>query len=206
MPSVCRKYNYTISLLGIYFGDGATEVNQTGIGHHIYSNAGNFTVSMKVSDPQGKSVTVNTPVTIVNLPPIASINCSVNNLMVICNSGGSYDPEGRPLRFKFDYGDGYIEENNYGFTSHAYAVAGLRTVTLSVTDDVGNVSVATTQVMPLKAPNQLPVARFNCDSLNPLTIYCFDDGSYDQDGSIIIKKLSFDDGSEDFLNTWPLAR
>ena len=182
------------------YGDGKVESTGNNLqGHHIFSAAGDYTVSVKVTDPLGGTATTSGLVHLVNLPPVAFISCDVNNLFVACNSAGSYDPEQHPLQFKFDYGDGFVDTNNYGFTNHAYTQAGLNTVTLTITDNAGNVSTATTQVMPLRAPNILPVAMFHCDTPNPLTVNCFDDGSYDPDGSIIIRKIFYDDDKSDFL-------
>lgn len=154
------------------------------------------TVSLTIRSNSGLQTTTSTQVTATNGYPIAALQCLTNNLLVACNAVGSFDPENGVLTYSFDYGDNYVDTNQTGFSNHAYTTAGLRTVTVTVTDDFGNTNSASTQVMPIFPPWTYPVADFECTSNLPLSVYCFD-RSTDSDGGVIVsRKITFDNGEE----------
>ncbi|MFA6236246.1 MAG: PKD domain-containing protein [Bacteriovorax sp.] len=201
------------------FGDEQTLATTNAIVSHTYNQAGSYTARLKYSVKnndkdrnQGKGkdkndrddkynelkdggwvvIKVLKPA---NLPPVASLNCTTNNLLTACNALSTYDPEGQPLAYSFNYGDGFIESNTSGISSHAYALAGLYTVSLTVTDVGDLTSSVSTQVQAVRPPNVIPFAALNCISTKPRYLECDSIGSTDSDGTIVSYKYLFDDGT-----------
>ncbi|MDX6300560.1 MAG: hypothetical protein QOF53_1774 [Nocardioidaceae bacterium] len=121
------------------FGDGTTG---TGVSpSHPYSAAGSFPVTVTVSDGNGGSDTATTTATPTatpppNQPPTATptVNCGGT---LTCNfTSSAKDPEGGPLTYSWDFGDG--STSTQPNPSHPYATAGNKNVTLKVTDDHAN--------------------------------------------------------------------
>jgi PKD repeat protein len=123
------------------FGDGSPiSVEKDPI--HQYTTAGNYTVSLNVTDNNGDSdvetkvdyITVN-----INLMPIASF--TVNNTSLLENewveftfTGDIGDP---PASYLWDFGDGSPTSDAQNPT-HQYTTAGTYDVTLVVTDASGD--------------------------------------------------------------------
>jgi glucose/arabinose dehydrogenase len=86
----------------------------------------------------------------VNLPPVARFTQSdsygASPLQVVFDAGASYDPENLPLSFQWNFGDGSIATGSN--PSHSFTAVGMDTytVTLTVTDVVGNTASATNLV------------------------------------------------------------
>ncbi|WP_155918325.1 PKD domain-containing protein [Marmoricola sp. URHB0036] len=72
----------------------------------------------------------------VNDPPVATATVSCNQLTCSYDATGSTDPEGGALTYDWDFGDGTSHGTGVT-TTHTYAAAGDRTVTLIVTDNKG---------------------------------------------------------------------
>ena len=72
----------------------------------------------------------------VNDPPVATASVSCNQLTCNYDATGSTDPENGPLTYDWDFGDGTTHGSGLT-TTHTYAAAGDRTVTLIVTDNKG---------------------------------------------------------------------
>ncbi|WP_108718056.1 S-layer family protein [Miniimonas sp. S16] len=131
------------------FGDGATATGATT--SHTYASAGQYTVTLTVSDPLGATGSTTRSVTVVapNRAPVALFSSSVSDLAVSVNGSGSSDPEGAALSYAWDFGDGATGTGVA--SSHSYAAAGTYTVTLVVTDDkgaTGTVSAPVTVTAP----------------------------------------------------------
>lgn len=123
----------TITSYAWDFGDGATGRGRTV--SHTYARSGFYSVSLTVTDNDGKTHTVRQQVKAGNVPPSAAI--SANNCIAqpTCTFDGSAssDPEGLPLSYTWDFGDGT------GATgvrvTHTYPSRDARyTVVLTVTD------------------------------------------------------------------------
>jgi hypothetical protein len=73
---------------------------------------------------------------------------------VAFSSAGSLDPDGGALRYHWDFGDG--ASSDQAEPTHTYVSSGRaptvtnRTITLTVTDDAGNVSATETQVLAIR--------------------------------------------------------
>ncbi|MCW8999817.1 MAG: PKD domain-containing protein, partial [Kangiellaceae bacterium] len=121
------------------FGDG-----QTGTGSnptHTFASAGNFAVTLTVTDNRDGTATTTQSINItavINDPPTANANGPYTvNLgdTLIFDSTGSSDPEGNPLTYTWDFGDG--SAGTGASPSHTYAAVGSYNVGLTVTDDGG---------------------------------------------------------------------
>ncbi len=190
------------------FGNGEKLETTKSIVSYQYKTFGVFTASLlyqvnaSEKNPNYKEagsiqITVKNATPAPNQAPIASLTCSVNNLLVNCNAFSSYDPENQPLVFTFDYNDGFSESNTTGLSTHSYAAPGLYTVRLSVFDSAGANGDATTQVQAVKPPNKLPTLALNCSSTQINTLVCDANGSTDADGTIVSYSFAWDDSITD---------
>jgi PKD repeat protein len=118
------------------FGDGGTA---TGVSvSHRFARAGTFTVTLKVTNSVGQSGSVSKSVTASNTSPtvVASFVYSPSspsiNQVVFFNASASTP---KNATYRWDFGDG---TTNTGVTpDHDYELGGTYTVTLTVTNDVG---------------------------------------------------------------------
>ena len=196
----------------VEWGDGTSqiitnpEIAEWGLyfSSHEYAQYGTYNVKLTVDTSRGETKysfhqeTFEGPVV---YPPVAMINCNVNHLLVFCGSFGSYDPQGGFLKYKFEYGNLYTDNNLTGNSSYSFSESGLYSVKLTVTNDAGQSTSAETFVQVVKPipVNQLPIASFECRSDSPFTAICNDAGSVDLDGEVVIRKLTYDDGTFDFV-------
>lgn len=131
------------------FGDGSGAGGTTA--EHVYSTEGIFEVSLTVITSNGatgqyaKEIEVLYP----NLPPVASsyivneagyIQLGRVNTQFFFYGNDSSDPEGSPLNYSWNFGDGLSGTGMY--TNHTYIAAGNYTINLTVTDE-RNVSSST---------------------------------------------------------------
>lgn len=77
-------------------------------------------------------------------------------LEIVFDASGSRDPDGGPLKFTWDFGDGKKADGVKA--SHAFTTAGLWPVTLTVTDAQGAVATA---VLNIAAGNEAPEVKFS---------------------------------------------
>ena len=120
-----------------HFGDnGAGEGVQPS---HTYAAAGTYRVTLIVNDGQIDSPPVTTTVEIAtalaNRPPVAAPGgpySGETGTPVAFDGSGSSDPDGDPLTYIWDFGDGMPGDG--ATPMHSYDVAGTYTVTLIVSD------------------------------------------------------------------------
>jgi PKD repeat protein len=141
------------------FGDGSSEVNQTGV-TYFYAAAGTYVVTLTVFDGSGQTSTDTKSVTVTAPPapdyaPVARFTASCTGLTCAFQSDASSDDKGIVAR-AWTYGDG-SSAGNVVAPSHAYGADGTYQVTLTVTDAVGQTSTVTHSVTAVDQP---PVARF----------------------------------------------
>jgi PKD repeat protein len=189
----------TIASYAWDFGDGGTGTGASPT--HTYATAGNFTVTLIVTDNEGASSTCTTTANITetpNEPPLCDANgpySGTAGVPVSFDGSNSSDPDGTIVSYEWDFGD---SGTGTGATpTHTYATAGTFTVSLTVTDDDGGSSSCTTIADITAAPNDPPI----CDANGPYSgqtgvPVTFDGtGSSDPDGTIVSYEWDFGDGS-----------
>ncbi|GGO74445.1 S8 family serine peptidase [Nonomuraea cavernae] len=139
----------TIASYAWNFGDGSTGTGATAT--HTYGTAGTYTVTLTVTDNAGatasttRQVTAGTPA---NQPPVANFTqtCQAILFWRYCNFNGSSssDADGTIASYAWNFGDG---STGTGATNqHFYSSAGAKTVTLTVTDNLGATGTITKTV------------------------------------------------------------
>ncbi len=194
------------------FSDGATGSGNTV--SHTFASAGNYTVTLKVTNDLGATdqetvqIVVSSPSPI-NNPPTAIISSSTSvgdaPLEVQFDGSGSSDSDGAIILYEWDMGDGGTSTGPQ--VAYTYTSAGTFNATLSVTDDGGLIDSSSTPVIITQPPeeNNLPPVAVISASIDqgfaPLAV-TFDAGeSNDPDGTINSYKWNFGDGSTSFNMT-----
>jgi PKD repeat protein len=134
------------------FGDGSTSTLANP--SHTYTAAGSFAAQLRVSDGVNSTVSSNIVIQVtsagVNLPPVAVVTASPTNgvvpLAVSFSSSGSSDPEGTPLTYNWDFGDGTT--STVANPTHTYAAAGVYSAQLQVSDGT---NVTSSSVLSINA-------------------------------------------------------
>ncbi len=133
------------------FGDGASA--RTSSTSHTYTIAGTYTVTLTVTDNDGGIGTDKTTITVTeaiapNSPPTASLILSPATgeipLAVAFSAENSTDSDGSIVSYAWDFGDGTAA--NTATAGHTYTIAGIYTVTLTVTDNMGATATAQSTV------------------------------------------------------------
>jgi subtilisin family serine protease len=116
------------------FGDGATSTEQSPT--HAFAGQGTYMVALTVTDDVGASNTITQDVEVIdptqpNAVPVASFTSSCIDLS--CSfTNTSTDPDGDPLTYSWDFGDGATSTATN--PSHLYSSAGEYMVTLTADD------------------------------------------------------------------------
>ncbi len=164
---------------------------------HYYADDGNYTVVLTVTDDDGATVSAYAAKTVLNRSPVATFTESAETVStgetIYLNASDSYDPDGSIVSYFWDFGDG---SNATGETvEHAYAENGTYTVALTVTDDDGSSSQASSTKTVGNTP---PVASFaeSAETVYTGGMISFDaSASYDPDGVIVSYFWDFGDGT-----------
>jgi len=140
------------------FGDGETG---TGVeADHTYAEAGDYEVTLTVTDDDGATDTATETVTVVELPnvaPKAAFDASAEALEVEFDAGDSTDSDGTIASYEWDFGDG--DSGTGETTSHTYAAPGTYPVSLTVTDNDGATDVVAQDVVVTAAPTNVVVGK-----------------------------------------------
>lgn len=178
------------------FGDGSTAKGVSV--SHKYTDAGTYTVSLKVTDNTGNTGSVSKTLTISGnqIPTAAFVYSPLSPTPgenVYFNASGSSDPDGTIVSFQWDMGDGSTRSGEK--TTHRYSEPGTYTVLLVVTDNSGN--TGSTGKTITVADNQGPTASFVYSPLAPKvgeSVYFNGSNSSDPDGTITSFQWDFGDG------------
>ncbi len=116
--------------------------------------AGAHTLTLSAIDSGGRSGSAAVSITVTPsttpLPPVANLTgpqTADTGVTLTFSGAASTDPDGTIVSYQFDFGDGSMPQTGASATAqHAYSVAGLHTVTLTVRDDDNLTSSATLQV------------------------------------------------------------
>ena len=197
------------------FGDGTTGTGTTT--SHVFTEAGNYTVTLTVTDSQGLTstatvavsvasalITEPAPETIPATPPSAVISSSTAMgpapLQVSFDGSTSKAASGASITsYAWSFGDG--SEATGATAAHSYAAAGTYTASLTVTDTQGLTNSASTPIVvtaPVVVENQPPTAAATATPTSgtaPLTVSFDGSQSADSEGSIASYLWTFGDGS-----------
>jgi PKD repeat protein len=109
---------------------------------HMYSWAGDFMVTLTVTDDQGLTSSYSRWITITqgNMPPVAVGTITPQNPavgeLVTFDGSMSYDPDGYVTSWYWYFGDGYYSSGSVAH--HSYSIPGTYTVELSIYDNYGS--------------------------------------------------------------------
>jgi len=142
----------TIATYSWDFGDGSTGSGASVA--HTYSSAGSYVAVLTVTDNDGLSAGASVTVTVTavagtNQPPVAAATATpasgVAPLSVTLDGSGSRDPDGSIVSYAWVFGDGTTGSG--AKLQHIYSKIGSYTAVLTVTDDDGAKTTASTQVV-----------------------------------------------------------
>jgi PKD repeat protein len=213
----------------LFLGSGqSTTISHT----HLFDSPGIYTVTIETCSELGSCPDDSASLTIEilgstpppppppppppspNQPPWATIEVfptTVNVGELVTARIVSYgDPEGEPLVFDYDFGDGTIVTSPAAGESHSYSSPGTYTVRVRVRDPRGGSSYSNSVIVnvrgfipppppppPPPPSNRPPIADFTYSPSDPTVnqMVQFTDTSYDPDGFITSWNWNFGDGS-----------
>ena len=185
------------------FGDGTSAVNAGPLASHTYTAAGNYFVTLTITDDAGATATATTMAFIVAVPatPIANpggpYDANAGDVLTF-DGGRSFDPDGGAiLSYFWNFGDGNTA--NVVSPNHTYNSAGTYTVTLIVVDDEGLSSARATTTASITSlianlpPVSDPRGPYAGIAGQPVS---FDgSASRDTDGNLVAFEWDFGDGN-----------
>lgn len=139
------------------FGDGTTSTAPDP--DHTYAVGGTYTVTLTVTDDRDGTDTVSEEITLsepANQSPTADFSFVVDGLMVEF-ADESVDEDGTIVAWAWDFGDGTTSTDQD--PEHIYAVGGVYTVTLVVTDDRGDTNSVDRDVAVAESAGRSPTAH-----------------------------------------------
>jgi PKD repeat protein len=172
---------------------------------HTYSSVGNYTVTLIVTDDEGKtnfdithaniSETSNDPT---NIQPIADAGGpydGIINIPIKFNGSQSYDSDGTIVEYLWDFGDGHI--GNGEIVTHEYNNEGIYDLSLKVSDNNYDFNINYSYVVitdkPNSPPNKPDISGASSISINKLENYSAK--SNDPDGDDIRYFFDWGDGT-----------
>jgi PKD repeat protein len=122
---------------------------------HTYVTPGEYTVTLTVTDAEGKTGEVSHMITVAEALPIAAFSVATASPTagqpIAFDGSASSDPGGTITGYEWSFGDG---ESASGATpSHTYAKPGGYTVTLKVADDEGKTTEVSHTINVAEAPS-----------------------------------------------------
>jgi PKD repeat protein len=173
------------------FGDGTTGSGATPT--HVYAAPGTYSVTLTVTDSDGMVASTSESVPVAG--PMASFTAPAGGLIgaaLSFDASASSSAPGTTLGYTWSFGDGTSATGPT--TSHAYGVAGTYTVTLTVTNDLGQ-SDSTTRMVSIS--DELPTAAFTISSGGSTAQPVAFDASAasDPDGTVARYSWQFGDGT-----------
>lgn len=138
----------------IDMGDGNTTITPADGSFHEYAQPGTYLITVRAIDNLGASTEVTVPLVVLNRPPLARpdppfVYADVGR-QVKLDASSSTDPEGGPLTFVWEFGDGATASGPS--VIHTYAAPGIYTARLNVTDERGASSLVSVRVTVLSPP------------------------------------------------------
>ncbi|TDU84149.1 PKD repeat protein [Kribbella voronezhensis] len=162
--------------------------NSQASGPRLYDDLGAYEYQPDVAPPPAP------PTAVLSVTPTTG----TTPLLVTANAGGSTDPRGEALSYKFDFGDGTVVGPQSGATAdHTFQTAGSFVVKVTATDTSGLSSTATATVTASQ-PAQPPTARLVASpntGLTPLTVSADGSSSTDPQAKVLSYEFDFGDGT-----------
>ncbi|MCH7719727.1 MAG: PKD domain-containing protein [Planctomycetes bacterium] len=117
-----------------------------------------FYATLTVTDSGGATDSFTVPIMVGNTNPLAAISVSNTTVevgeIVLLNGSNSVDPDGDPITYSWDFGDGSPDEAGEN-VAHVYTESNTYTVTLTVSDGLGGEGTAQV-LMNVVAEGSLP--------------------------------------------------
>jgi PKD repeat protein len=181
------------------FGDGSPiETLPTPLVEHTYSEPGNYTVTLVVTDNETLQDSTISVVTVIYYPTASftySPTTPIVGETVTFNASNSQPNGGVIVNYKWDFGDGSpITNTTTPITTHVYSAVGNYTVTLTVVDSE-NLTDSTIRYITLI---NYPVANFNYSPSYPIVneVITFNASASNPDGGTIVEYFwDFGDGT-----------
>jgi PKD repeat protein len=168
----------------------------------MYGTAGNYTVTLVVTDNEGGNGTAVYTLNVL-MAPVAIFTYSpdfpIVGEVVTFNASDSYDPNGYVVNYTWDFGDGNITTLTDPIITHTYTITGNYTVTLTVTDNDGFTSIVT----PIVRVRDYPTAAFTYSPNYPLIdqTVTFNASISQPNGGVIVSYVwDFGDGNIDSVS------
>ncbi|TKD54907.1 PKD domain-containing protein, partial [Flavobacterium sp. ASW18X] len=188
----------TILSYGWDFGDGRTSSEESPV--ITFQNDGVYTVTLMVTDNSGASDTTSIEIEVMaNQAPLAVIttdgitgNAPFN---VVFSGEDSTDDANTIVDYAWDFGDGNVASGVN--VNHVFENPGEYTVTLTVTDNVGNTNFTTVTISVVQGlinPNAV-ITVDTQEGNAPLLINFSGTESEDSDGSIVTYSWDFGNGT-----------
>lgn len=181
------------------FGDGSGPVGGAKP-THTYTRAGNYTVTLTVTDSDGHTATVSQSL-IAGAPPSASFKVAspadpVQSSPVSFDASASSDSDAgiTITSYTWDFGDGTGAGGPTTTAAHTYGQPGTYTVKLTVTNSIGLSSTTSSQVVIDEAPSAV-IAPTPSQPAVAQSVAFDGTGSADPDGNITSFSWNFGDGS-----------
>lgn len=173
------------------FGDGSAHSTQVSPSH-TYTGAGDYSVTLTVTDNQGaqNSVTKTVSAQDPNKAPVVQFSSSVNGLVTTFSSAGTTDSDGTITGLVWDFGDNSGTSTSQN-PSYTYTKSGTYTVTLTATDDDG---ATTTKSGTVTIANQPPTAAFTATP-SQLSVAFDGTGSTDPENDALTYAWDFGGGA-----------
>jgi PKD repeat protein len=178
------------------FGDGSTGSGV--VVSHGYANVASYTVTLTVTNGRGVSASASKTLAVsASALPSANFTTSPAAIQlfepVFFNATSSTVPAGRTIRsYDWDFGDGTPHGSGV-LTTHTYSTVNVYTVTLTVTDDIGQQGIFTKD---LPVGTGAPVAVLLISKIGGTTVQADGSGSASQGTSTITTyTFAWGDGS-----------
>ncbi|MCC5838797.1 MAG: PKD domain-containing protein [Opitutales bacterium] len=122
-----------------FLGDGRTMTGQTI--QVSWPTESTYQVELRAEDTAGNLNAARIAIRVENLPPVASFTFSSLGgfvpFSVDFDASASFDPEGDPLLYRWDFNDGTITETTHPLITHTFTQAKEHRVRLTVIDSAG---------------------------------------------------------------------
>ena len=188
------------------FGDGTIISQGRTTEFHTYEKPGTYDASLTVTDNIGDSSTANLLINVTNRNPVARITYTTLTVKapgsLTFNGDTSTDEDGSIASYNWSVSNTVVASTPNATIN--FTTQGTYVVSLTVTDDLGATNTASISVNVTPPDNILPIAVLLVDKNSGVIndTFVFDvSSSRDPDGSIVLYRLDFGDGtSTQFVN------